>query len=129
LHPFGKTLRLTAWHVLKRLVVPVSKSQSARTGRNAQRDNNAFTFGTDTALTFRTDSEFLIRNLYSRRAGAPSNLYGVPATLGPQRNLRTDRGTSRLTSGVSQMLDLLYITVGAAFLGACVLYAFACDRL
>ena len=27
------------------------------------------------------------------------------------------------------MLDLIYLLVGAAFLGACVLYAYACDSL
>jgi len=27
------------------------------------------------------------------------------------------------------MLDLAYIVIGAVFLGACVLYAYACDRL
>jgi len=27
------------------------------------------------------------------------------------------------------MLDLVYIVIGAVFLGACVLYAYACDRL
>jgi hypothetical protein len=27
------------------------------------------------------------------------------------------------------MLDVIYILIGAAFLGGCVLYAFACDRL
>jgi hypothetical protein len=27
------------------------------------------------------------------------------------------------------MLDVAYILVGAVFLGACVLYAFTCDRL
>jgi len=27
------------------------------------------------------------------------------------------------------MLDILYLLIGAAFLGACVLYAYACDRL
>jgi hypothetical protein len=27
------------------------------------------------------------------------------------------------------MLDVVYILIGAAFLGGCVLYAFACDRL
>jgi len=27
------------------------------------------------------------------------------------------------------MLDVLYILIGAAFLGGCVLYTFACDRL
>jgi len=27
------------------------------------------------------------------------------------------------------MLDVIYILIGAAFLGGCVLYAFACDKL
>jgi hypothetical protein len=27
------------------------------------------------------------------------------------------------------MLDVIYLIVGAAFLGACVLYAYACDHL
>jgi len=27
------------------------------------------------------------------------------------------------------MLDVIYLLVGAAFLGACVLYAYACDHL
>jgi len=27
------------------------------------------------------------------------------------------------------MLDVLYILTGAAFLGVCILYTFACDRL
>jgi len=27
------------------------------------------------------------------------------------------------------MLDVLYLLIGAAFLGACVLYTYACDRL
>jgi hypothetical protein len=27
------------------------------------------------------------------------------------------------------MLDVIYLLVGAAFLGACVLYAYACERL
>jgi len=27
------------------------------------------------------------------------------------------------------MLDIAYILIGAAFLGICVLYTFACDRL
>jgi hypothetical protein len=27
------------------------------------------------------------------------------------------------------MLDLVYIVIGGAFLGACVLYTHACDRL
>jgi len=31
--------------------------------------------------------------------------------------------------GSSSMLDVIYLLIGAAFLGACVLYAYACDRL
>jgi len=27
------------------------------------------------------------------------------------------------------MLDVIYILIGAAFLGGCVLYAYACDKL
>jgi len=27
------------------------------------------------------------------------------------------------------MLDVIYLLIGAVFLGACVLYAYACDRL
>jgi len=27
------------------------------------------------------------------------------------------------------MLDVIYILIGAAFLGSCVLYAYACDKL
>jgi len=27
------------------------------------------------------------------------------------------------------MLDIVYLLIGAAFLGICVLYTFACDRL
>jgi hypothetical protein len=31
--------------------------------------------------------------------------------------------------GGTRMLDLAYILIGAVFLGACALYALACDRL
>jgi hypothetical protein len=31
--------------------------------------------------------------------------------------------------GSKDMLDLIFIATGAAFLAVCVLYAFACDRL
>jgi hypothetical protein len=31
--------------------------------------------------------------------------------------------------GNSSMLDVIYILIGAAFLGSCVLYAYACDKL
>jgi hypothetical protein len=34
-----------------------------------------------------------------------------------------------MAPGGCRMLDLAYILIGAAFLGACILYAFACDRL
>jgi len=27
------------------------------------------------------------------------------------------------------MLDILYILIGAAFLGGCILYSYACDKL
>lgn len=30
---------------------------------------------------------------------------------------------------VSHMLDAIYLLIGAAFLGICALYAFACDNL
>jgi hypothetical protein len=36
---------------------------------------------------------------------------------------------NRTNRGDSPMLDLVYILIGAVFLGACFLYAFACDRL
>ncbi len=31
--------------------------------------------------------------------------------------------------GGSPMLDLIYILIGAAFLGGCILYSLACDHL
>jgi hypothetical protein len=31
--------------------------------------------------------------------------------------------------GTISMLDVIYILIGAAFLGGCILYAKACDRL
>ena len=36
---------------------------------------------------------------------------------------------NRTNRGDLPMLDLAYIVIGAVFLGACVLYAYACDRL
>ncbi len=33
------------------------------------------------------------------------------------------------SDGSIAMLDLLYILIGAVFLGGCVLYAYACDKL
>jgi len=46
-----------------------------------------------------------------------------------RRKVRTERGASSLASGASPMLDLLYLAIGAAFLGTCVLYTIACDHL
>ena len=37
--------------------------------------------------------------------------------------------SSAMAPGGTRMLDLAYILVGAVFLGACILYAYACDRL
>jgi hypothetical protein len=34
-----------------------------------------------------------------------------------------------LLTGEITILDILYILIGAAFLGACILYAKACDQL
>jgi hypothetical protein len=34
-----------------------------------------------------------------------------------------------LSSGVDPMLDVVFLVVGALFLGACVLYALACEQL
>jgi hypothetical protein len=31
--------------------------------------------------------------------------------------------------GTASMLDVIYLLIGAVFLGACVLYAYACDHL
>jgi hypothetical protein len=39
------------------------------------------------------------------------------------------RFAARYTEGSMDMLDLIFIAIGAAFLAVCVLYAFACDRL
>ena len=35
----------------------------------------------------------------------------------------------RMTTGAIPMLDLGFLLIGAVFLGACILYAYACDRL
>lgn len=43
--------------------------------------------------------------------------FAMPLALGPNYK------------GASRMLDVAYILVGAAFLGACVLYAYACEQL
>jgi hypothetical protein len=41
---------------------------------------------------------------------------------------RAHDATSLLTRGIT-MFDILYILIGAVFLGGCVLYAIACDHL
>jgi len=46
-------------------------------------------------------------------AGTPARVQAKPAA--PQ--------------GSIAMLDVIYLLIGAVFLGACVLYAYACDRL
>lgn len=57
--------------------------------------------------------------------------------LAAAANPRPHRLTGRDACGLKRngvertktMLDIAYILLGAAFLGACVLYAYACDRL
>jgi hypothetical protein len=36
---------------------------------------------------------------------------------------------NRTNRGDRPMLDVVYILIGAGFLGACILYTLACDRL
>lgn len=59
----------------------------------------------------------------------------APAAKKPQR---VPAGCRRTPAAIAEcrfyertivMLDVIYILVGAAFLGACVLYAYACDHL
>jgi hypothetical protein len=38
-------------------------------------------------------------------------------------------GGATAASGKLIMLDLVYLLIGAAFLGGCILYAKACDKL
>ena len=46
-----------------------------------------------------------------------------------QRNMPCRNAAVSLLTGENTMLDVLYILIGAAFLGGCILYAFACDHL
>ncbi len=46
-----------------------------------------------------------------------------------QRNMPVSCGDFVADRGNPSMLDVIYILIGAAFLGACVLYAYACDEL
>jgi hypothetical protein len=43
--------------------------------------------------------------------------------------MRDSRPALHCPAGGIAMLDILYILIGAAFLGACILYAIACDHL
>jgi hypothetical protein len=57
------------------------------------------------------------------RAASSPDQNQTPAVLsGVPRN-------STVALGGTRMLDLAFILIGAVFLGACVLYAYACDRL
>ncbi|MBW4090085.1 MAG: hypothetical protein HIU82_03090 [Proteobacteria bacterium] len=64
-----------------------------------------------------------IRNLYAVRSAATSLLYASLYIWSPERH-----GAAIPVPG-TPMIDLLYILIGAAFLGGCVLYAIACDHL
>ena len=44
------------------------------------------------------------------------------------RAMAAGQGAAALKRTAS-MLDIIYLLIGAAFLGACVLYAYACDHL
>jgi hypothetical protein len=46
-----------------------------------------------------------------------------------QRNMPHACGGVAAYSGAFAMLDVIFIVIGAAFLGGCVLYALACDHL
>jgi hypothetical protein len=55
-------------------------------------------------------------------APSPDQNQTPPVVSGVPRN-------STVAPGGTRMLDLAYILIGAVFLGACALYALACDRL
>jgi hypothetical protein len=61
-----------------------------------------------------------ICDLYARARPTPSKLYAVGASL-PPRSQRSARG--------QLMLDIIYILIGAVFLGGAILYAFGCEHL
>ena len=76
---------------------------------------------------------------YMRRQIAAHRKYtphGLATRAEPQSHppaglpLRADERDARsLSKGPNSMLDVIYLVIGAVFLGACVLYAYACDRL
>jgi hypothetical protein len=47
----------------------------------------------------------------------------------PCRGLTRSIRTASASKGIMIMFDVAYILLGAVFLGACVLYVYACDRL
>ncbi|MBN8871594.1 MAG: hypothetical protein J0H67_02050 [Rhodospirillales bacterium] len=55
------------------------------------------------------------------RGREPPRPYTPPAPTAPAGSIPYPTGLP--------MLDLLYLLIGTAFLGGCVLYAFACERL
>jgi hypothetical protein len=58
-------------------------------------------------------------------------MVSIPAREYFQRRTKPSAGghARLLGNGVTAMLDLVFIATGAVFLYACVLYAYACDRL
>ena len=56
-------------------------------------------------------------------------IYMTRRLLCVQRNMPAACGGIVADPGEHPMLDVVYILIGAAFLGGCVLYAFACDHL
>jgi hypothetical protein len=69
-----------------------------------------------------------ICDLYAAAPQAQSHLYAVLNRFrGTHHARRMVRHRRRPRS--NPMLDIVYILIGAAFLGGCVLYTFACDHL
>ncbi len=69
-----------------------------------------------------------IWNLYARSAWKPSNLYATSASCCATQHACPHAATLSLTGEIT-MLDVIYILLGAVFLGACILYAKACDHM
>jgi hypothetical protein len=47
----------------------------------------------------------------------------------PREDARAGTASRATFERIIAMLDVIYLLVGAAFLGVCVLYAYACDHL
>jgi hypothetical protein len=58
----------------------------------------------------------------------PSKLYATQPSLARNATCRPHAAALLPTRG-KPMLDIVYILIGALFLGGCVLYAIACDHL